>query len=290
MTMITQVPHDPAWTHRFDAEHVRLQSALAGRHIAVEHIGSTSVPGPAAKPIVDIMVGLPSMNDADHVATLLGHHGYTLRPVWLSARRLLTYRHSGMAYNVHLFKAGGLLWRGHLAFRDRLRADHALAAAYATLKAHAVDEFPNAPRRYGASKSPFIDTVVAHALRTPAAHLDIGLLPRYAGVPADAALGAGYDDGGGRVTRPPLPSDPLPEDPRDNAPTEDVLYQQLERQAQEAFDRYKASDDAYWDCMNGPSHGTDCHDAYERVTQDGNDLVDALNRRNEYRPLVASYY
>ena len=90
---LTLVEYDPAWTARF-AEETRRLSAIHLQHSAIEHIGSTSVPGLPAKPIVDIMIGVPSLEAIRTIRSALRSAGYE-DPGDAGVPRRVYFRHRG---------------------------------------------------------------------------------------------------------------------------------------------------------------------------------------------------
>ena len=163
------VDYDPAWIDRFaeEASHLRacLPTHLIGR---IEHFGSTAVPGLAAKPVVDIMVEVSSLEDVRNtIAPILRGLGYEFfwRPVtpgspeidyaWF-IRRDATGRRT---HHVHFVPAGSPYW-DRLVFRDRLIADPRLAAEYGALKRRAAREQPGDRKAYSRAKSAFIRRVM----------------------------------------------------------------------------------------------------------------------------------
>jgi GrpB-like predicted nucleotidyltransferase (UPF0157 family) len=162
---VVVVPYDPAWHTMFERERVAILAALADLDVAIEHMGSTAVPGLAAKPKIDILIGLRSWDDLDTaIDALLGigyeHERQLLKPEHLSLRR---GRPHHTTHRVHLVVRNGEDWRDVLAFRDALRDDADLAARYGQLKQdlarrHADDLSHEA---YMSGKAPFIDAVLA---------------------------------------------------------------------------------------------------------------------------------
>jgi len=118
--------YDEAWPVRFSAERSRIAAALGDRALRIEHIGSTSVPGLAAKPIVDILVEVARLEDAD-----LARAGYVLR-VREDGHRM--FRTPELDVHVHVWPSGSPDIASDLAFRDRLRASAEDRAAYEALK------------------------------------------------------------------------------------------------------------------------------------------------------------
>ncbi|NUT54990.1 MAG: GrpB family protein [Thermoleophilia bacterium] len=148
--------YDPAWPERFAVERARIASALGERALRIEHIGSTSVPGLAAKPIVDILVEVAAL---EHAAGL-ERAGYVLR-VREDGHRM--YRTPEIDVNVHAWPAGSPSIATDLAFRDRLRASPEDRAAYEALKRElAARDWPDV-NRYAEAKGPLIREILARA-------------------------------------------------------------------------------------------------------------------------------
>jgi len=115
---ISIAAYDPAWPARFERERVRIVAALGESARSIEHIGSTAVPGLAAKPIVDIMVELDDPDDDARYREALESVGYGLRVIEAGHRM---YRTSDRDVHLHLWRTGSADIPRHLDFRDRLR-------------------------------------------------------------------------------------------------------------------------------------------------------------------------
>ncbi len=124
------VDYDPGWPRRFQAERDRIADALRDRALAIHHIGSTAVPGLAAKPIVDVLVVVEDPGDDTLVAALVAA-GYELRVDEPGHRMVRT---PARDVHVHLWPEASPEIERHLSFRDRLRASGADRDAYAALK------------------------------------------------------------------------------------------------------------------------------------------------------------
>ena len=145
--------YDPAWPERFAAERERIAEALGDRALRIEHIGSTSVPGLAAKPIVDILVEVTSLDAVD-----LEPAGYVLR-VREAGHRM--FRTPELDVHVHVWPAGAPNIESDLAFRDRLRASPEDRAAYEALKRElATRDWPDV-NHYAEAKGPLIREILA---------------------------------------------------------------------------------------------------------------------------------
>ncbi len=115
------VEPDPAWPAMFEREAARIRAALGERAQIVEHVGSTAVPGLAAKPIVDVLLGVPDSADESAYLPALEAAGYRLRirqPGWHEHRM---FKGPDAEVNLHVFTVGSPEIARMLAFRDRLR-------------------------------------------------------------------------------------------------------------------------------------------------------------------------
>ena len=163
---IRVVDYDLRWAARFEAEAARIRAALGARALLVAHIGSTSVPGLAAKPIIDICVAVTDSSDEDAYLPDLEAAGYELRvrePDFHEHRMLRTPAHD---VHVHVFTEGSGEIRRYLAFRNRLRTNDAERALYeATKRRLAKQDWPTM-QHYADAKTDVIEAIVARALRT----------------------------------------------------------------------------------------------------------------------------
>jgi GrpB-like predicted nucleotidyltransferase (UPF0157 family) len=146
------LPYDPDWAFRFEIECAMLERILhPWLEGGIHHIGSTSVPGLAAKPIVDMMAGVRNLDEARSASSALSMLGYVYRP-----HRPEAHRFHREGYHLHLTRPGSDLWRERLGFRDALRADPALREEYAAWKeAHRGED------GYTAGKRPLVQRVLA---------------------------------------------------------------------------------------------------------------------------------
>lgn len=131
----------------------------------IEHVGSTAVPGLAAKPIIDIMVGLSGLAQAEARVDALEVLGYEYVPEYedeLPDRRY--FRRPATrprTHHLHCVERGSDFWTRHLAFRDRLREDGRVARAYGKLKVRLAEVHRTDGPAYTAAKSPFIEGVLS---------------------------------------------------------------------------------------------------------------------------------
>jgi len=125
------VDYDPAWVRAYEIERRRICAAISYPNICVEHIGSTAVPGLAAKPIIDILIGVPRLRDAvDCIPrlTALGYHYVPGIEVNMPYRRFLQKGNPRRrTHHVHILEPHHIAWRQHVRFRDYLRTHRATA-------------------------------------------------------------------------------------------------------------------------------------------------------------------
>ncbi len=166
LRVIEVVPYDPAWPARFEAEAAAIRAALGDTLIGIEHIGSTSVPGLAAKPIIDMIPLVRDVSELDRKIGAMAAIGYTPRGEFgLPGRR---YFRKGSAYarvvHAHAYQIDNPEAERHLAFRDFLRTHPEAVAAYAALKRELAQRHPDDIVAYMDGKDGLIKQLEAEAL------------------------------------------------------------------------------------------------------------------------------
>jgi putative glutamine amidotransferase len=158
---------DPAWPAAFAAEAERIVGALPPDLVSrIDHVGSTAVPGLAAKPTIDIQLSVTEMTPRTAYVESLRGLGYrwSLDP-WDDEHEFFSRDVEGeRTYQIHVCAAGSGWERRHLAFRDALRSDPELAAAYATLKRELAAAHPRDVMAYVDGKAPFVREVETRVL------------------------------------------------------------------------------------------------------------------------------
>ena len=150
---VTLVPYDPAWPERFARERERILGALGDRALGIEHIGSTSVPGLAAKDVVDIDLVVADPDDEAAFVPDLVAAGYVLR-VREPGHRML--RTPAQDVHVHCFGPGDTDMARDLRFRDRLRVSPGDRAAYEARKRELAGRDWDARQDYANAKGELI--------------------------------------------------------------------------------------------------------------------------------------
>lgn len=157
---ITLVDFDPTWPALFEAERERLLALFPEVFIEIAHIGSTAVAGLRAKPIVDLLAGVRSMDEAIALNGPLCANGYTTSGERNAALRdrqyFVRYERGWRAHHLHVVVHDAECWRVHVAFRDRLRDDAGLRHRYGALKAELAKRFANDREAYTEGKPAFI--------------------------------------------------------------------------------------------------------------------------------------
>ncbi len=160
--------YDPEWPARFEREVLELSDALGDLALRIEHVGSTSVPGLAAKPVIDIQLSVASLTPRAPIVEPLVSLGYehSIDPIEPQHEFFSKgYRGGGSEMvHVHVCETGSTWERRHLAFRDELRRDPDAAAEYAALKRRLASEHPRDIFSYVDGKSAFIRSIEARAL------------------------------------------------------------------------------------------------------------------------------
>jgi GrpB-like predicted nucleotidyltransferase (UPF0157 family) len=170
---IRLVSYDPTWASRFDQERVLLEDVLAPWLVGpVEHVGSTSVPGLDAKPILDMIAPVRSLPDAVAAAEPLVALGYA-QGIHRPAEALYFYQPDvdswwQRTHQLHLTELSTALWAGRIGFRNALRARADLRARYLELKRQLASSFGDDIDGYASAKREF----VAEVLATPEASID----------------------------------------------------------------------------------------------------------------------
>jgi GrpB-like predicted nucleotidyltransferase (UPF0157 family) len=159
-TTVKVVPYDTSWPQQFERERSLLQVVLAPwLDGGIHHVGSTSVPGLAAKPIIDMIAGVRALDTARAAFDPLLAQDYAHDP----HRPGIAHHFVKPSCSLHLTEVGSDLWRERLAFRDALRRDDALARDYAALKLQLAQVHATDPAAYLAGKRAFVGRVLADA-------------------------------------------------------------------------------------------------------------------------------
>jgi len=160
---ITIAEYNPAWPVLYNREAGRIRAALGHTAVLIEHAGSTSVPGLAAKPIIDIVLAVPDSADEAAYVPAMEAAGYVLRlrePDWFEHR---LFKGPDTDINLHVFTAGAAEIDRMLLFRDWLRVNDADRAAYLEVKRELAKRTWRHVQHYADAKSAIVEEILARA-------------------------------------------------------------------------------------------------------------------------------
>ena len=157
------VPYDPDWPRLHEVARDEIVQAIGGRFVLIEHVGSTAVPGLAAKPIIDILVGVESWEESKkHVAPLVrrgweypGERGIALRHYFRKWGADGEHSH-----HLHMMQAYEPGWLDMVLFRDYLRDNPDAVAEYGELKRSLTTQHKTRRTGYQHAKAPFVKAVM----------------------------------------------------------------------------------------------------------------------------------
>ena len=165
--LVVIVEYDPQWPTLYEEEKERILAVVGRVIVAVEHIGSTAVPGLGAKPIIDIMAAVPHLADAEQCIEPLETIGYEYVPEYNDIIPERRYFHKGppegRTHHLHIVELTSEFWERHLLFRDFLRTHPEEAQQYDLLKKELAVRFRSNREAYTDAKTSFIESAVAKA-------------------------------------------------------------------------------------------------------------------------------
>ncbi|MFN3881786.1 MAG: GrpB family protein [Nitrincola lacisaponensis] len=160
-------PYDKEWPLLFEEERSRLLHLFPSSFLAIAHIGSTAVPGLSAKPIIDILAGVATMESADALLEPLCQSKYTtsmeFNASFTGRRWLMRWSEGRRTHHLHLVVHGSKEWQQRLAFRDTLRTHTGIAMNYERKKQAWAAEFRSDREAYTAAKTSFIQDTLGYA-------------------------------------------------------------------------------------------------------------------------------
>lgn len=176
LRIIEVVSYNPTWPKMFEVESDLLCRTQGSVAVRIHHIGSTSVPGLAAKPIIDILLEVTSLEELDVKNPEMVYIGYEPKGEFgISGRRFFRKGGNSRTHHVHAFVGSDFNVTRHLAFRDYLRTHPDTAKEYGELKAAVAKACDNDIERYCAGKDEYVKKVEAQALQA----YEMGQLPHY---------------------------------------------------------------------------------------------------------------
>ncbi|HEX3779266.1 MAG TPA: GrpB family protein [Pseudonocardiaceae bacterium] len=160
---IVLADYDPEWPRLYEREEARIRAILGDRIVRIDHVGSTSVPGLAAKPIIDMMLVLPDTTDEPSYLPDLAAAGYVLRirePDWYEHR---LFKGPDTDINLHVHPPTSPEIRRHLIFRDWLRTNESDRERYLATKRELAERRWKYVQNYADAKSEVIEEIIGRA-------------------------------------------------------------------------------------------------------------------------------
>jgi GrpB-like predicted nucleotidyltransferase (UPF0157 family) len=166
---IVVVDYDARWPALYEQEKAQILKIIGSRIVAIEHVGSTAVPGLGAKPIVDIMAGVCILPDAEGCIEPLKNIGYKYVAEYEASIPERRFFHRGPSdipnqhFHLHMVERSSNFWKRHILFRDYLRTHPEVAQQYCRLKKELAAKHGADRDAYTEAKTSFIESVVSHA-------------------------------------------------------------------------------------------------------------------------------
>jgi GrpB-like predicted nucleotidyltransferase (UPF0157 family) len=160
---IEVVDYDPEWPRLFEREADRIRAVLGKRAVQLEHVGSTSVPGLAAKPIIDIMLVVPDSGDELAYLPDLEAAGYVLVIREAERQQHRVFKGPDTNVNLHVYSPGSPEIERYLIFRDRLRSDPADRERYQRVKRELARRDWRYVQQYADAKTEVVEEIIARA-------------------------------------------------------------------------------------------------------------------------------
>jgi len=157
-------PYNDKWSKLFDEERELLSSQLKELIIAIEHVGSTSIKGLFAKPIIDIAIGVSSLDVIIELKEKAKALGYVEVPVCIDGKHVFArYNEKKITHFLHVMIYNQSLWIDQISFRDYLRSDPNAKIKYIKLKEELANKYPNDVVSYTNKKKKFVDDILKRA-------------------------------------------------------------------------------------------------------------------------------
>jgi GrpB-like predicted nucleotidyltransferase (UPF0157 family) len=164
--VVIMADYDESWPLAFEREKDFIRRAIPSPSNTIEHIGSTSVPGLCAKPVIDILIGIGKFNDGFTFVGPLKNIGYHFK-----GENGIPFRHyfekgDPRTHHIHMVEKDGAFWKEHILFRDYLRSHIGAMQSYADLKRTLAEKYPNNRDAYLESKAEFIQGIIKKARKS----------------------------------------------------------------------------------------------------------------------------
>ena len=162
--VVRLVPYNPCWSLLFEEEKQRIQAVIGLWILDIQHVGSTSIPGCPAKPILDIAIAVANFEQAFICIPPLEKLGYSYQGEYSIPRRhYFVRRNPHSTHHIHMLEHHSSEWLNHLLFRDYLRVHPDAVEAYGALKSSLAARYPRDRDAYTEGKAEWIQGILAIA-------------------------------------------------------------------------------------------------------------------------------
>ena len=167
-SLVTVYPYDETWPMEYQKEKEILKEHLQGLDVRIEHVGSTSIPGLSAKPIIDIALGVKEEKTLFEVAKVLENAGYDILDSYNTKGEILARKGSpeNRTHYIHIEIVGSEYWNEFMYFKKYMLDNPDEVKKYQALKENLSKEFADERKMYTASKNEFITNILEKAYKT----------------------------------------------------------------------------------------------------------------------------
>lgn len=166
-SLVTVYPYDPTWVDEYEKEKEILQNILKDFDIQIEHVGSTSIPGLSAKPIIDIAIGAKNVETIEKIEPILAEHGYDMLNSLQDKGEVLARKGptTCRTHYIHIQVLGSEYWNEFIYFKKYLLEHPEYIKEYETLKKELSVKYAEERKKYTAAKNDFISSVLEKAYK-----------------------------------------------------------------------------------------------------------------------------
>lgn len=153
-------PYTNKWERLFEEEKSRLQGVIGRYVLDIQHVGSTSIPGMVAKPIIDIAIAVKNFEEASVCIKPIEQLGYEYKGENGISRRHFFVKGNPRTHHIHMNEIGSRDWNDQIIFRNYLTHHEEIAKEYSELKMVLAQRYPTDRQAYQDNKAPFIERVL----------------------------------------------------------------------------------------------------------------------------------
>jgi GrpB-like predicted nucleotidyltransferase (UPF0157 family) len=161
--IVELLSHVEQWHQLFADEAARLRAVVGEHLVAIEHVGSTSICGISAKPVIDVAIAVSDKSAGEKCVSPLEKIGYEYRGEHGIAGRFYFIKGEPRTYHLHMVLLGSDFWRSHLLFRNHLRENPKAASEYDHLKKDLAEKYRENRNAYQEGKTAFIENILKEA-------------------------------------------------------------------------------------------------------------------------------